>query len=770
MLAYEVGLTRLFSVQQFHHFAFMVVSLAVLGISASGLVLSLQPEHPPLSIVSAAFAVSVGLSYLVINQLPFDSYAIAWNQDQVWILLLYFTAAGLPFLFAGWAAGGSMAAAGEQAHLPYGAVFVGSGLGAPAALAAHSWGGASGAITVSAILGLGASLLFARNRGQRVAASGAVLVLSAVFMLRPAWVQPTLSPYKALEQARRSVGAQLAGTQWDAVSRLDAVHGAGTHRFPGLSLRTGAQLPEQLGLYLDGSGPLPVTRLDPDSAAATDLASRFPTHLAYQLRPQRETLIVEPGGGLEALIALGSGAETVIVPSDNALLIEALKVPYRSESGDLFARDSVHVETRASRGVLAEPDAMFGIVVLALSDPFRPVTSGAFSLQENYVLTVDAFQAGYRALGSDGLLVITRWLGTPPSESARAWATLLEALERDNAADVSDRLIAYRSMRTMTMVAARRPFNPQELQRTRRFLNRNGFDPVHLPDLDRSEVNQRNRLPEPVYYELFQDLLRDRRATLASYDFELEPAKDGRPYFFHFFRWRQTPDVLQRLGRTMQPFGGSGYFVLLALLGLTILLALPLVVVPAALLVSKGRSRPDWNASLYFGGLGAGYLLVEVPLISWFGLLLDHPATALATVLFTIMLASGIGSWLSPRLSLRHTLTALVILILLTTAALPWVVKVALPWPLPGRLAVAVAVLLPVGTLMGVPFAAGLRRLEQLRPGLIPWAWGVNGAISGVSGVLGALIAIDLSFSAVLIVAAASYTLARLTVPRAFPT
>lgn len=765
MLAFEVGLTRLFAVQQFHHFAFMVVSLAVLGISASGLMLSLQPEHPPLGLLAGAFSLAVGLSYALINLLPFDSYAIAWDRRQVWILALYFTAAGLPFLFAGWAAGGSMAAAGEQAHRPYAAVFVGSGLGAPAALAAHAWGGATAAVSLAALLGL-VSLLLLSSRRTVIAAGGLLaFILVGASAARPDWIEPQLSPYKPLDQARRAADAAVAETQWGPVSRLDAVEGAGTHVFPGLSLGAGGELPEQIGLYLDGGGPLPVTRLDPSSASGRDLARRFPTYLAYQLRPDARVLIIAPGGGLEAQIALASGAKSVTLARDNPLVLQALEEDFSAFNYGLLQHDRLRLARRASRGLLAEPQMSFDLVIFALSEPYRPVTSGAFSLQEDYILTQQSFQAAHRALNDRGLLVVTRWLGTPPSESARAWATLLAALEREGVSDIRGRAVAYRSLRTMTMVAGRNPLGEPELAEVRPFLEANSFDPVVLPDLEEEELNRHNRLPEPVYHSLFVDLMRSPSETLKRYDFELDPPTDHRPYFFHFFRWRQTPDVLRTLGLTMQPFGGSGYFVLLALLALMTALALPLIAVPAWVLHRRGTSRPGWRPSLYFGALGAGYLLFEVPLISWFGLLLDHPAASLATVLFTIMFASGVGSWLSPYLSLRKALSVLVIMMAITVAILPWVVQTALPWPLWARISVAVGLLLPAGTLMGVPFAAGLRRLERAKPGLIPWAWGVNGAISGISGVLGALIAIDFGFSVVLAVAAAAYALARFTIP-----
>lgn len=766
MLAFEVSLSRLFAVQQFHHFAFMVVSLAVLGVSASGLALTLLPRQPPLSSLAAGFSLAVVGAYWVINQIPFDSYAIAWDRSQVWILLLYFTAAAVPFLIAGWAAGLSLAQAGTGAHRPYAVVFLGSGLGAPAALLVHGMGGSLAAVALAAGLGALAMLAAAGTARRRLAAFGWSLAILASAILRPVALEPTLSPYKPLALARHSAGARQSLTGWDPVSRLDAVEGGGTHVFPGMSLRPGGLVPAQVGLFLDADGPLPLTAIDPTSEEAVDLAARMPSDLAHQLRPGAHTLLLDPGGGLEAQLALARGATGVTVPSDDRLVVRALDGPYAQWVSDLLGDPRLTLHPRSSRGVLAASEGEYDLVQFALTDAYRPVTSGAFSLNEEYGLTLESLRAAYRALGPDGVLFLPRWLGTPPSESARAWATILAALEAEGVSEPDALLVAFREIRSAGILVGARPWTENELAVVREFLRVNEFDPIFLPGWRSEEINRRNRLPEPVYHQLFLALLTDRQETIETHDFRLAPTSDDRPFFFHFFRWRQTPAVLATLGQQMEPFGGSGYLVLLALLALMAFLALPLMVVPlVAARRRTGGGGPGWRTTAYFGALGAGYLLVEVPLISRLTLLLDRPAYSLATVLFTLMLASGLGSLLSPRANLARALGALVLVLVGTTALLPIVIRLALPLPLIARLALAVGLLLPAGTLMGIPFAAGLARLERAAPGLIPWAWGLNGAVSGLAGVTAALMALDWGFTAVLSVGAAAYALAFLTVP-----
>jgi hypothetical protein len=758
MLAFEISLTRLFAVQQFHHFAFMVISLAVMGIAASGVLLALRPKHPPLSVLALAYALSIVLAYSTINLLPFDSYSIAWDQRQIGILLLYFFVAGLPFLLAGWTVGACLTMAGREAHFPYAANLVGSALGCPAALAVLASFGGEGAVALAISLGLLAAFALTPRAAWR-----AILVVPIAITIwggidTPNTLTLRLSPYKPLSIISLAPDAQTTVTRWSASARIDVVESNSVHVLPGLSLNAKIELPLQAALFIDGDGPLPINNLSSNEREATTLSAYMPAALAYQLRPNAQALILRPGAGLDTMIALAAGAKHVTLAIDEPLIQDVLTGAYAEFSHNLLRDPRLTVISRPSRSVLhiVQPD--YEVIQFALSQSYRPVNSGAFSITEDFSLTVEAIGEAYDRLAENGLLVLTRWLGTPPSESARTWATLLAALREHGINDPASYLIAYRGMRTATMVAAKQPFTPTELNSVRAFLQANAFDPIHLPDLKLSELNRYNQLPQDTYHGLFSSLLDDPSTTIESYNFNLEPPTDDRPFFYHFFRWRQIPDILATLGLIWQPFGGSGYLVLLALLGLMILLSILLFLTPLLVLGRrKSWSPPKWGVIGYFACLGAGYLLIEIPLIQQLTLLLDRPALAMATVLFTLLLASGIGSLLSTRVNLRVSLVTLVFLLGLTSITLRSIIEYALPWSLVARLMMSVVILAPSGLLMGVPFATGLRRVEERSPGSIPWAWAINGAVSGVSGVMAALISLDTGFTITLVIGTLAY-------------
>jgi len=757
-LTFEVVLTRFFAIQQFHHFAFVVISLGVMGSAASGLLLALRPRHPPLGLLSLAFALSVALADLTINFLPFDSYAIAWDPKQLFILINYFLAAGAPFLFSGWTVGAFLVNAGPTAHRPYAVNLVGSALGLPLALASMEMLNGAGAIWLAAALGLLSAVLFSQRRLARFS-----LALLAAFALLLTFRTPSaltlrLSPYKSLSAALLAPGARLGLSRWGATARVDVVESSSTHVFPGLSLNADVELPRQVALFVDGDGPLPITALSPDSPAAAELAYSMPTALAYQLRPTARALILDAGAGLEAVLALAAGADHIDLSNEEPLVRETLVGSYAGPSQWLFRDPRLTLLAQAARGAMRSDGESYDIIQFALRDAFRPVTSGAFSLNENFLLTVESMADAYRRLRPDGLLVITRWLGNPPSESAKAWATLLAALDAEGVAEPAARLIAFRSMRTATLIAARRPLSAGELAAARAFLHANGFDPIFLPDLTADELNRSNVLPRDIYHELFAAVMRDPRTAIAENGFNLQPSTDNRPFFFHFFRWRQTSEVLATLGLTWQPFGGSGYLTLLLLLGVMLLFAVPLAVAPALVFRRRRGIKPvSARFALFFLCLGAGYLFVEIPLIQRFTLLLERPSLSFSLVLFCLLLGSGFGSLLSPRLELRRSLASLVGVLCLSAALLPALIRWALPWAWPGRFALAALLLLPAGFLMGVPFASGLRQLVSRSPGSVPWAWAINGAVSGVSGVAAAMVSLDLGFAATLVFGALAY-------------
>lgn len=793
-LTYEINLTRLFSVAQFYHFAFMIVSIALLGFGASGTVLALFPHLQPVNVftklswLTIACGCSMLAAHLLTNWLPFDSFSVAWDKRQVAVLVLHYSALACPFFFSGLVTGLLLTKYPQQAGYTYALNLLGSACGCVLALLIPNTLGGEGTVAFSTtIAGLTALLLGdgAKQKNPDMS-EGLVKTKSKIrlYALIPNIIQVLilisllaftltelglyltgrnglgvmrlhLSPYKGFSYALQYPSAQLIQQEWNAFSRVDVVRSPGIRSLPGISYRFLDIPPPQDAVLVDGDDLSPILQ----EGAGMSFSAYMPSALAYQLNPNAETLILEPRGGLDILVALAEGAARVTAVEVNPLIIQA--------ANHIYELPGVQVVQNSGRSYVRSSTKKYDVIVLSLTSTYHPVRSGAYSLAEEYRYTVESFQDALATLHPGGIMVITRWLQTPPSEFLRTFCIGITALENIGL-DSQHMVVALRSYNSGTLYIKNSAFTPVEIQDIKAFAASRAFDLVYAPGLQSHEANVYNVLPEDSYYQSFSALIsaQDRQQFYRDYPFDIRPSRDDHPFFGHYFKWSQSRQVLAEFGKTWQPFGGAGYFVIVALLGLTIILASGLVFLPA--LISRFRRlNPEQNrvtstkqilVLVYFGFLGLAFLLVEIPLIQIFILYLDQPAFAVTTVLFSLLFFSGLGSRFSHRFSGDWAMLLLVAAVLSFPFITPRLFEETMGLSLVSRLSLSTLILAPIGFLMGIPFPTGISKLVKNKiEELIPWVWGVNGAASVISAVLAALLALTFGFGWVLRLGAACY-------------
>ncbi|MEW5941401.1 MAG: hypothetical protein AB1750_17180, partial [Chloroflexota bacterium] len=657
-------------------------------------------------------------------------------------------------------------------------------------------------IALASLAGMTSSFRIDRFSSSLLLATSALLLFSLLDLgLRFtgnssfAFLELRLSPYKSLSYALQYPGAQVIRRQWNAFSRVDVVRSGGIHSLPGLSYRYLQALPSLDGLLVDGDDLSPILSSDADSAFTAYLPNAIALHLrgfdaalrstpVGQPKPRAGVLILEPRGGLDVFSALALTPGQVTAVEVNPLIVSAAPI---------YDAPRVQVYVESDRSYLRRTGSKYNVIILSLASSYHPVRSGAYTLAEDYRYTVESFSDLLAHLTPDGLLVATRWLQDPPSEDLRLFALAVTALENVNA-NPRTQVVAFRGFNTATILIKNSAFTPDELASIRAFLAERAFDLTYAPNVRLDETNQYNILPESKYYETYLSLLNSnpRETFYENYDYDVRPPTDDHPFFGHYFKWAQAPQVIAEFGKAWQPFGGAGYFVIVALLILAIILAAALILLPAAITKhGEGKqvnkyTRTQRNTEhairntpfplrhlLYFGLLGFAFLFVEIPLLQRFILYLGNPAYAFTAVLFSLLFFSGLGSRLSDRIPLRLSLTTLVILILLAPLLLSRLFALTLGLPLTIRLGLTALALSPLGLLMGIPFPAGIRSMKQeqvrgpereAQGGSIPWVWAVNGAASVVASILSALLALTFGFSWVLRLGALCYAGAWLTV------
>jgi hypothetical protein len=782
----EILLMRLYAIVQWHHFASMIISGALLGFGASGTFLALArrwlaPRFGPAFLASAAlFALSVVGSFALALRIPFNPLELLWDLRQPLHLFCIYVLLAIPFFCAANCVALALMRFPEEIPRVYRANLLGSGLGAVGIVLALF------ALPPETCLrGLGALGFLAAALAARHPSSPSRRGLPWVFVLLAAaateawptgWIAARPSPYKALSLALQVEGAEIVHEASSPLGRITAVRNDTVpfREAPGLSLETRGDVPAQIALFSDGEPAGVITRDDGRPGTLAYLGDQTAA-LPYQLLARPEVLVLGAGGGAEVLRAHALGARRIDAVELNQQIVDAVRGPFRDFAGNLYNEPGVRVHVAEARGFVEGRRQRYDLIQIALLESFGAASAGLRALHADSLYTVEAFQAYLAHLREGGLLAVTRWLQIPPRDSLKLFATAVAALARSGVADPGRSLALVRSFRTTTLLVKRGAFTDGEIAALRAFCEARAFDLAWVPGLRAAETNRFNLLDEPYLFEGAKALLGPGRdAFLARYKFDVAPATDDRPYFFRFLKWRTLPEILALRGRGGMPLVEWGTLVLLTTLvqagvaGLVLIL-LPLRALPRA----GGPARLRGRVAVYFLALGLAFLFIEIAFIQRFTLFLSYPLYAVAVVLAAFLVFAGLGSGFSARLARRYASRpgrpiALAVggIVLLSAAyllGLPPLFRAWMPLPGPAKVAASLALIAPLAFCMGMPFPLGLSRVAAIAPALVPWAWGINGCASVLSAVLATLLALHIGFTGVIVLALGLYALAAVT-------
>jgi hypothetical protein len=539
---------------------------------------------------------------------------------------------------------------------------------------------------------------------------------------------------------------------------------------PGLSLGFLEPVPPQLGVTIDGESMTAMTRYD-GREKTVDFLHHLPDALVYGMVRGGRVLVMEPGGGLGVLMALTLGSGKVDVVYEDPVLYQMVSERYGSFVGGILGDPRVEAAVMNTRSFLRQTGRLYGAIQYSPLSNQGAASTGLRGLQENYMFTLEAIVDAWNHLAPEGILSITQYLLPPPRQEIRLVRLVLEALARMEVPDPQKHLAIIRTWGTFSLLLKRSPFEEEEIRWVEAFCERERFDTVYYPGMTQARANRYNRFPHPLYYEMVRDLLSegDRDRFEGEYLFDLRPVTDDNPFFFNFFRIDRIQPLYRAMRGKWQPLVEGGYLVPVVLIQSAIASAL-LIFTP---LVFRrrggppGRKRFRLTILAYFAFLGLGYMFVEIVLIQKLILFLNHPVYAMATVISGLLLASGLGSYLSQSVTGERLRTVLGIapfavgfLVWAYLRFIPFFVDRFLGLSLGYREAVILVSLFPLGFLMGIPFPLGIRFLKESDPTTIPWAWCANGCFSVMGAVLSVVLALGIGFSRVLLTAGAIYVVA----------
>jgi len=751
-LLLELSLTRLFSVVLFYHFAFLAISIALLGLGAGGVFAYLLKSWLARFATRALAARLCALNSIVIvgvlEIVLHVPVALDVTEENLFRLTVLYLTAAVPFFLTGLLF--SIVFARESGHIPrlYGADLCGGALACLAVVPLLNWLGGPNAILVSSIALACAAMIWADASSAR--RNAGVLALALVALTAANYYKGWIDVIYAKGMFRDPAWVEFA--RWNALSRVEVD-------------RQG----QAKAVVIDADASTYIMNADVsrwhETAWERALMSAPPA-LANVLRPHGEFAIIGPGGGVDVLRAVANGSPSVTGIEINPIIATTImRGRYADYAQHLYERPEVHIHVTDGRSYLRSTQQRFDVVQMTLVDTWASTAAGAFALSENNLYTVEAFREYFDHLKPDGMIAITRWEFRQPREALRVVAVAMEALQRLGVADPARNFIVASQGALdedgipVVVLAKKIAFTAAEETAVNTHLQAyKQLHPLYLP-------SQPGQNP-------FSDLIasNDASAFAHSYAYNVAPVNDNAPFFFFTLKPGQIL-AEKNLRHGIDWKVNLGVLVLVLVLAISLVAVFVFLILPLAWKGLGGKTRPSPLSLFYFVAVGLGYILVEIAFIQRFVLFLGHPTYALTVVIFLLLLSSGAGSlfsrlWL-PRAEMVWVPLLLVILTLGTYVLfLPSRLAALVGMAFEFRLFVSGILLVPLGFIMGMPFPTGLRALVAKSPGqagddnAVEWAWAMNAAASVLGSVLAMVIAIQFGLTATLACGVGAYLLA----------
>ncbi len=763
---------RMLSIVHWHHFAYMIISLALLGYGASGTFIAIfsswlkQRFQIAFAVSALLFSVAMLVCFVLGQRVPFNALELVWGGWQFAYLSILYLLFFVPFFFAACCIGLAFTCRREYIGRIYFFDLVGAGLGAALVIAILFLLAPQDALFMLLGLAVAASLLAGWRPGREkcLPAAQIIWLLFIALGIPENWLSLRASEYKGLNQAMQVIDAKVLNEISSPLGLLTVVESPTVplRHAPGLSFTTPHVPPGQLAVFTDGDSISAITRFDGDLgklAYLGDMTSALP----YRLLESPQVLILGAGGGSDVLLALHEGAGHVDAVEINPQMVELVRDTHAEYAGDLYEHPRVAVHIGEARGFVAKSLRDYDLIQIGLLDSFGAAGAGVLALHESYLYTVEGLQEYLNHLAPGGILVITRWIKVPPRDGLKMFATAVAALRMTGVENPRSNMAMIRSWNTSTLLVRKQAFTAEDISAIREFAQLHSFDTVYYPGMPPKDANRFNRLDEPYLYAGATAMLDEEGGEFFDrYKFYVEPATDNRPYFFHFFKWDSMREVL-----ALRKSGGAGliewgYLILVGTVVQSVVAGLVLILLPLT------RIRRTWQAGTasrmgaYFFLLGIAFLFIEMAFIQKFILFLSHPLYSVAVVLSGFLVFAGLGSAYSGRLTGPAAVAGAVALIAGLTVTylflLPLIFQQFMGSGDFAKILLSLALIAPLAFCMGMPFPLGLSRLAETAPDFIPWAWGINGFASVLSAALATLLAIHFGFMIVMFAALLLYT------------
>jgi hypothetical protein len=734
-LVLEILLTRIFSVTLWYHLAFIAVSVAMFGMTFGAVIVYVASGwfhgprlRPALAITTALFGLTAVWSVQTQLGIGVD---VANLRSPLRELALAYGVAAVPFTFSGIAVSLALTRFPWHVSRLYAADLAGAATGCIVLVVLlEAFEGPPVVFVVAGSTAI-AAMLFAQ-RSPLMSSRQRTLVTLGVLLLVFGWTCDRARG--AGLQVRQAKGSSLSRPlyeKWNSYSRIAV--GPPREEWPfgwGLSHRYGRRNQvRQLHLDIDASAETVLTVFNGELGDLDHLRYDV-TNVAHYLAKDTNVFVIGAGGGRDVLSALVFGQRHVTAVEMNKAIIEAVNDEFGAVTGHLDRNPQIRFVNDEARSFLARSDARFGLIQISLIDTWAATAAGAFVLSENTLYTREAWELFWRKLDDEGILSVSRWYNRPrPLEVYKLAALAVSALRASGVTEPRQHLLLLATKpneqnpgccgNVATLMVRRAPFSQADLAQIDAVAREMDFEVVLSPTMATDDTFA--RLADP----------RQTDAVVAEFDVELVPPTDDRPFFF-------------KMDSTL----------LTGLFQLVTVLSIAFIALPVAIKADRRAIVRHLPSSVVFAAIGLAFMLVEISLMQRLTLLLGHPTFSLSVVLAGLLVAGGLGSFSTARLTVppmpaavARRLGALLLALMAIGWLAPPLIDLSYTASTPVRVAVALALIVPAGIFMGMPFPMAMMISSIRRPTLTAWLWGINGAASICAAVLAVIISSNLGIS-----------------------
>ncbi len=762
IIAFQLILMQILSYVQWYHFAYMIISIALLGFGAAGTFLTIFQQKLeknyytlfPFLLIVTAILIPVVVGIANSEAVRFDSLLIFQDSRHIGKLILTYFIFFLPFLTGALAIGMSFSKFADQIGKIYFSNLIGSGIGGIIAIFFMQWiipEQQSFAVAILAFVGGIVSLPKNKKKLIRIIVPLSTLILIILFFYPP---RLTPSEYKDISKTMLLPDAKVEYRKSTPHGFVEIVSSPVLRYAPGVSLAYRDSFPVRKVVFNNGNW-MGCLLPQPLEANETNILDYTPQALPYHIDNIKNALIINAGTGENVLLALSHQVARITANETNPEIFNILR-----QSFEGFYQ--VQPYQTMPRTLLTPDTNKYDLIELPIVGSFFG-NSGLNAVEPRYELTIEALREMWNKLSEKGMISLSCWMDYPVRNAYRLLATISLLLDENDIAHPPHHVVAIRSWCAITFLVKKSPFKRDEINKVRLFCENRMFDPLVLPEKQEIERDKYNILQDTTFFTHIDQLLSHEKETLIrQYPYRIHPTTDDRPFFFQFVRFKQIPQLISSIREKNFPFLDIGYVLIILTFVQIVLIAAIFILLPLSFRPWKSRNK-KW-VLMYFSGLGVAYMFLEMVFIQHFTFYFGEPTYAASATLGILLFTSGLGSYYSgkfqnnKKMRLAIPLVIAAILVLYAFVLSP-ILTATIGIALPLKITIAVVLLGTLGFFLGMPFPIGIDYLSGKNTDDIPWAWALNGYFSVISTVLATIISVELGYLLLLSMAAFIYAL-----------